>query len=142
MREQKVQGKRFRRIVSMVMVLVLLVSILVVPVAAASKSKSVNVKEKSIRQNPVVTVTTGNGLFYAWGWWKTKVTLKNTGRYAISYSQKHGSGNWCSQEWLYPGQSKDIWLVGSNKQHFIGFQRTGGRCTVPVTVTTNAGSIR
>lgn len=130
------------RILSFLMALIVTVNI-VTPTALAAtyKQKSVTSSAGTSKLSKMTNfkVTTGKGIAYTFGWKKTVMTIKNTGRYPVTVWQQTGIGVLAWKGTLNPGQTWNWSMSGSAKEYVFYFQR--GRGNTNISVSVNAGSV-
>ncbi len=113
---------RNRRLSSLLLAFVLVFSLafsLAVPASAASKSEKITSSDKAFgnkswRKMEDITVKTGSGLFYRFGWKKTTMTIRNTGSQTLNLYARE----WYGLHWLGsigPGRAKTFSLSGNGQ---------------------------
>lgn len=139
---------KMRRFGGLFLALVLMMSLtlsLAAPAMAATTNQTISRSDKAFgrwSKCEDITVRTGKGLSYTFGWKKTTMTIKNTGTQAV-YLYQVVAGQLVYRGPLYAGCSKSYTLSGSNKTYqFVvqaGSYRNGNYGSFRV--TTSAGSV-
>lgn len=141
---------RNRRFSSLLLAFILVFSLafsLAVPAFAASKSEKITSSDKAfgnkaLRKWEDITVKTGSGLFYRWGWKKTTMTIRNTGSQTI-HLYTFVPGGRADLGSIGPGRSKTFKLSGSGQiyQYLVQGGSYQNRNYGSFQVNTSAGSI-
>lgn len=134
MKEQDKRSVPWKRILSLALVVVMVAGLLAVPALAAT-SKSMSGKNFSY-----FDVTTGKGLLYAWGLRKTTLSVRNTGKKAITVYEYSAAG-WKYKKTVNPNQIGKIQISGNGKA--VSYMVQGNQNSkASFTASVNAGSIR
>ncbi len=141
MKKGKTERHIFRRIICVLLVVSMVATLLVVPALAAN---SVRKNSRNFRGNRAeFYLTTGKGLFYSWGWKKTKVTVTNPNRYGTLAVYKKWGNSCYLLGYVHSNSSKTFDnFPGSNKRYTIMTQLCNRSNKYTVQAYTNAGSIR
>lgn len=135
--KQGKEGKsvKNRRIALKALFLAFLMASLMVCTAFAA-NKSVNVPRGSTKMT-CVTVTTGKGCLYSWGWKKTTVKVTNNGSYEVTLYNP----GLCGFYNLTPGRTVEVTSLGGSGKSYTYQIQGNSRGATKVSFETSAGSI-
>ena len=134
-KEKDMRNKYVKSIIAVILLIALFSAFAAEVYAANTKTVNLNWNNKT----QYATIQSGSGLWYALGWKKTTITVKNTGKNWCYIDKNLGRIGYVLDGGIGPGQTRTYSLTGSDAKGFLRFRYDGGPTSLKI--TTDAGSV-